>query len=100
MERRSFTREFKLEAVRLLTEGNRPTTEIARELGINVNLLYKWKRQLMEDSGDAFAGKGHLKAEEEELRRLQRELDEARQEISFLKKTAAYFASQRERGSR
>ncbi len=100
MERRKFTREFKEEAVRLLMAGHRPAAEIGRELGINPNLLYKWKRQLAEDPETAFPGKGHVKPEEEELRRLRRELEDARQEISFLKKTSAYFASLRERGSR
>ncbi len=100
MGRRKFTQEFKLEAVRLLTAGNRSAAGLARDLGINSSLLYKWKRQLEEDAEAAFPGPGHLKPEEEELRRLRRELEDARQEISFLKKTSAYFASLRERGSR
>ena len=49
MVRRKFTQEFKLEAVRLLTAGHRPASEIGRELGINPNLLYKWKRQMAEN---------------------------------------------------
>lgn len=100
MGRRRFTREFKVEAVRLLTAGHRSAAEIGRELGINPNLLYRWKRQMAEDPEAAFPGPGQLKPEEEELRRLRRELEDARQEISFLKKTSAYFASLRERGSR
>ena len=86
MGRRKFTQEFKLEAVRLLTAGNRSAAGLARDLGINSSLLYKWKRQLAEDPEAAFPGQGHLKPEEEELRRLRRELEDARQEISFLKK--------------
>lgn len=100
MGKRSFTPEYKIEAVRLLTEGHRTAAEVARDLGISPNQLYKWKRQLSEDPQQAFPGKGHLKPEEEELRRLRRELEDARQEIAFLKKTAGYFAALRERGSR
>ncbi len=100
MGRRRYTREYKLETVRLLAEGNRTAADIARELGISANQIYKWKREFAEDPQQAFPGKGHLKPEEEELRRLRRELEAARQEIAFLKKTAGYFAALRERGSR
>lgn len=100
MGKRSFTREFKVEAVRLLAEGHRTAAEVARELGISANQLYKWKRELADDATQAFPGQGRLKPEEEELRRLRRELEDARQENAFLKKTAAYFAALRERGSR
>ena len=95
--RRQFTREFKLEAVRLATAGDKPVTQIARELGIRPNLLRNWKRQLAGCSGqsataDVFPGNGRLSSQEEELRRLRREVEMLRQERDFLKKTAAYFA--------
>lgn len=100
MGRRRYTREYKLEAVRLLSDGNRTATDVARDLGISANQIYTWKRQFARDPQQAFPGKGHLKPEEEELRRLRRELEEARQEIAFLKKTAGYFAALRQRDSR
>lgn len=90
--RRKYTREFKIEAVRLVTEGGQGVAETARELGINANLLGRWKMQLAEDGEEAFPGKGRLKPLEEEVRRLQGEVKRLRQERDFLKKATAYFA--------
>ena len=91
-KRRKFSREFKIEAVRLVTDGGQPIAAAARELGINANLLGRWKQQLTANAEDAFPGKGRMKPLEEEVRRLQRELKQARQERDFLKRAAAYFA--------
>ncbi len=90
--RRKYSREFKIEAVRLVTEGGQGVAETARELGINANLLGRWKRQLAEEGEEAFPGKGRLKPLEEEIRRLQGEVKRLRQERDFLKKATAYFA--------
>ena len=57
-ERQSFSREFKLEAVRLMDEGKKPAADIARELGIRRNQLYKWKEKTDKHGSDAFPGKG------------------------------------------
>ncbi len=91
-KRRKFSREFKIEAVCLVTEGGQTIAETARELGINANLLGRWKRQLTENADEAFPGKGRMKPLEEEVRRLQRELKQTRQERDFLKRATAYFA--------
>lgn len=92
-QRRQHTREFKVEAVRLLDESDRPRAQIARELGIHESLLKRWKAQLEErPRAEAFPGNGKLSAAEEEVRRLRRELEQAKQENAFLKKAAAYFA--------
>ena len=58
--RRKFSREFKIEAVRLVTEGGQTIAETARELGINTNLLGRWKQQLTENGEQAFPGKGRM----------------------------------------
>lgn len=91
--RRQFTREFKLEAVRLATAGDKPVAQVARELGILPNLLRNWKRQAEGRAGhsaaDLFPGNGQLPSQEEELRRLRREVETLRQERDFLKKRAA-----------
>ena len=100
MSRRTFTREFKLEAVRLVEEEGRTIASVSRELGIGAGLLGRWRKQLAEDGGESFPGKGRLKASDDEIRRLEREVRRLRQENEFLKKTAAYFARQDERGSR
>ena len=97
--RRSFSREFKVEAVRQVIEQNRSTAEVARELGIGAGLLGLWKQQLLGERETAFPGKGRLKVADEELRRLERENRRLRLELEFLKKTAAYFAKERMRGS-
>jgi len=90
--RRTFSREFKIEAVRLMIEGGRPGAEVARELGINVNLLYAWKARHQEDASAVFPGKGHLSSEQQELVRLRRENARLKEERDILKKAARYFA--------
>ncbi len=90
---RTFTREFKLEAVRLMETSDRPATEIARELGIPRNRLYKWKEQLARKGDQAFTGPGRPKNDElSELARLKRENEQLKEENEILKKAAAYFA--------
>ena len=91
-KRRKFSPEFKIEAVRLVTEGGQTIAATARELGINANQLGCWKQQLTENADEAFPGKGRMKPLEEEVRRLQRELKQTRQERDFLKRATAYFA--------
>ena len=85
-ERRSFSREFKLEAVRQVIEEGRPLAQVARDLGMGAGLLGRWKRELLDDREEAFPGKGQLKVAEEELRRLEPENRRLRQEVEFLKK--------------
>ena len=85
-KRRQYTREFKLEAVRLVEESDRSKAQIARELGIHESLLKRWKAQLEgRPQAEAFPGNGKLSAAEEEIRRLRRELEQAKQENAFLK---------------
>ena len=92
--RKKFTREFKMEAVRLLTGSNMTVAQVGRDLGINPNLLARWKKEFANDNSQAFPGTGHLKPEEEELRRLRRENAFLRQERDILKKAAAFFAKE------
>lgn len=91
-KRRTFDREFKQEAVRLVTEKGRSVAEVARNLGFHENLLHKWKRQYLEDEKSAFPGKGKLTPEDEELRCLKRKLTDVKEERDILKKALAYFA--------
>lgn len=95
-KRRQFTREFKLETVRLLTSGERKIDELARDLGVRVDLLKDWKKQAEGRAGlakeDVFPGNGKLTSKDEEIRELRRQLEEVTQERDFLKKAAAYFA--------
>ena len=70
---RKYDREFKIEAVRMSTEPGATAKEVERRLGIGQGMLTRWKRQLKADGEQAFPGKGHLKPEDEQLRRLKRE---------------------------
>lgn len=89
---KTYSKEFKLEAVRLAEESDQPVTQTARELGLRVNQIYKWKKQLELKQDEAFLGKGKQAAKDAEIRRLKRALAETREENAFLKKTAVYFA--------
>jgi len=94
-ERQNFSREFKLEAVRLLNEGKKPGSELARELGIKRNQLYKWKEEIDTYGDEAFPGRGRRASSESqasENARLKRELAKAKEENEILKKAAAFFA--------
>ena len=97
--RARYTKEFKLEAVRLLKLGQKPATELALELGIQRNQLYKWADELTRKAGDeaaAFNGpRGRPPADPlSEIERLKRELKQVTEERDILKKAAAYFAKE------
>lgn len=94
-QRQSFSREFKLEAVRMMEEGKKPPAELARELGIRRNQLYKWKEKTDTQGGRAFPGPGRHAASStaaEEINRLRHELLKVKEENEILKKAAAFFA--------
>jgi len=88
-KRRQYTREFKIEAVRLVTEGGLTIAQAARDLDISQSVLQRWKRQFRSDPVHSFPGQGHLKPEAEELRRLRLENARLRQERDILKKAVA-----------
>ena len=92
--RRQYTKEFKIEAVRLIVEEGRPISEVARELGTAQSLLHRWKKKSEEGKIDPFPGKGRLSPEDEELRRLRRENKRLRMEHEILKKAVAIFSEE------
>jgi transposase len=89
---RTYDRQFKEEAIRLVTEGGRSVSDVAHGLGIHENLLRTWKRKYKEDPSGSFPGKGHLKPEEEELKRLQKENANLKEDREILKKALAIFS--------
>lgn len=96
-QRRAFTWEFKVEAVRLARESGKPVTQVARELGIRADLLREWRRQVAARGASPAATATAITpvaSADEELRRLRRELEVTRQERDFLKKAAAFFAKE------
>lgn len=89
---KTYSKEFKVEAVRLAAESDQPVTQVARELGLRVNQIYKWRKQLEEKQDGAFPGKRVDKDKDAEIRRLKKALAMSEEENAFLKKTAVFFA--------
>jgi transposase len=91
--RKTYTAEFKLNAVRMVTDQKLSVAEAARRLGIGENLLRVWKKAFLGQGTDAFPGQGRLSPADEELHRLPAEVVRLKAERDLLKKAAAYFAS-------
>jgi len=89
---KTYTPEFKREAVRLARTSGKPITQVARELGISDTSIHQWRKELTDHGREAFPGSGHQTAQEEELRQLKRELERVRQERDILKKAVAIFS--------
>jgi transposase len=99
-ERRNYSKAFKIEVVRLLALGEQPAAQLARELGVRRNQLYKWRDQVAAKGDAAFGGQGRRarlpsdkpETAAREIARLKRELSDVSEERDILKKAAAYFA--------
>ena len=94
--RNRYSKEFKVEAVRLITEEDNSASVVARELGVHPTTLSRWKKEFAEDPSCSFPGKGYMKPEKEELARVKRENRRLRMENEILKKTVGYFAKDEE----
>jgi transposase len=94
MIRKRYTKEFKQDAVRLVTEHGYTQAEAGRNLGINANMLGRWIQEFRADDSEAFRGNGHRTAEQDELRRLREENRRLKQERDILVKAAAFFAKE------
>lgn len=93
-ERRVFSAEYKREALNLVQKQQLSVAEAARRLGINPNLLYRWKAQLASEGEQAFPGSGQQTAQEAELAKLRRENEQLRMERDILKKATVFFAKE------
>ena len=93
-KRKTYAPEFKLAAVKMITDQNLPVAEVARRLGVTENRLHDWKKTVLKKGADAFPGSGHLTPVEEELRRLRAEVKRLEAERDILKKFTAFFATQ------
>jgi len=91
-EHRAYEKAFKIEAVRLVQTSGKSISQIAKDLGIPDSNLCRWCRDHEERGEQAFVGSGHQTVQEEEIRRLKRELDLVRQERDILKKAVAIFS--------
>lgn len=96
LSRRTFDREFKISAVKLVMDTGKSVKSIAAELGISENSLFNWKKKYIEDAKNSFPGKGYMKPEQEELRKKDREIARLKMERDILKKAIAYFTKEQE----
>jgi len=94
MERRKFTREFKLEAVRLIKDRGVSYGQAAQDLGVHQSVLRNWVKAFADDPRHAFPGQGQMKPEQLEIAQLRREVAKLKAERDILKKAAAYFAKE------
>ena len=92
MEKRKFSREFKIEAVRLIIERGVSVPQASRDLDVHATGLRKWVKAFSADPKEAFPGKGQMKPEQLEIDRLRKEVAKLKAERDILKKAAAYFA--------
>ena len=91
-KRQNYSKEFKVNAVRMITQEGRKASEVARELDIQPNMLYLWKRKYLEDKKEAFPGNGRMKSKDEYINHLERQVKRLKDERDILKKAAIYFA--------
>lgn len=91
-ESRHFTREFKRNAVELMVDKGMSAGRVAQDLDIHPNLLHQWKRKFLAEGNGAFVGKGNLKPEDAEMRRLRKELEDVKEERDILKKALGVFS--------
>ncbi len=92
---KTYTPEFKREAVRLAQTSGKSIAQVARELGISDTSIHQWRKELTDHGSEAFPGSGHQTAQEEEVRRLKRELEVVKQERDILKKALGIFSRER-----
>jgi transposase len=89
-----FSKEFKQEAVRLLEKQEKDASQLARELGVRRNQLYKWQKELESYGDEAFPGKGRRSVKQDETANLKARIKRLEQENEILKKAAVYFAKE------
>ena len=89
---KTYTKEFKVEAIRLSEESDQSVAQVTRKLGLRVNQIYKWPKQLEEKHGDAFSGEQTATDKDAKIQRLNKALAASQEENEFLKKTAVFFA--------
>ena len=90
--RKKYDKAFKLEVLKMIQQSDRTIKSIAQELGIHTGVISRWRKQFREQENEAFPGKGHQTPEDEEIRRLKKELTDVKEERDILKKAVAFFA--------
>jgi len=95
VKKKRFDRDFKISAVKMVTQEGHKASEVARSLGIHPNQLYNWKKKFSDNGEKAFPGKGHLT----EISALRKQLREVEMERDILKKAVGIFSKTTENGS-
>ena len=90
--KKQYSTEFKIQTVKRLEKTEEPLSNVARELGISPSTIHGWVKKYKESLEAPFPGSGHLKPEDERLRKLEKEIRNLKEENEILKKAAAYFA--------
>lgn len=90
-----YDKEFKVHAVKMVLESGKPATQVARELGVSQKTLYGWMAKYKDDPSAPFVGSGNLKPEAKDLRDLERENKNLREENEILKKAMRIFTNDR-----
>lgn len=94
MQRRTYSREYKLEAVKLIRERGVSVAQASRDLGVHENVLRKWMHAVKSDAQHAFPEHGQMKPKQLEIKQLRRKIARLKAERDILKKAAAYFAKE------
>lgn len=90
-----YDKEFKLQTVRLVQEEGKTVSQVAREMGLHENTIYRWIAEFKQDGNPAFPGSGKLKPEDQAMRDLQKRIRDLKEENEILKKAMHYFAKDR-----
>ena len=93
--RKTYDRDFKVSAVKLILEKHQSVSKVSRDLGVSQNSLHLWKRAFLEDSRNCFPGNGQVTEHENEVRRLKHELELVKEERDILKKAVGIFSEVR-----
>jgi transposase len=91
---KKYDKEFKLQTVQLVKDG-KSVAQVAREIGLHENTVYRWMEELKQDGTQAFPGSGKLKPDDQSVRDLQKQLRDLKEENEILKKAMHYFAKDR-----
>ena len=92
--RKSYSKEFKLDAVSLVLDQGYTRTDAARSLDINAHMLGRWVKEHQADDGQAFRGNGKLRPDQEEIRKLKAQVKRLQMERDILKKATVFFAAE------
>lgn len=99
MQKKSYTKEFKLGAARMVVDQKKSQSEVARDLGVSTPSMTKWVRDYKKSGGGAFPGKGYLTPVEDQIRKLEKEVRRLTMERDLLKKTMGLFTEPERKSS-